>query len=154
MLTNKAKYALRALVFLTEEYGKGPVLISKIAEKEGIPKKFLELILLELKNHGILQSKKGKGGGYLLGKTAASVSVGTVVRLMDGPLAPVPCVSETAYRRCDECNDEKTCSVRLIMKEVRDSIAEVLDRASLADMAAQRSRQMIIRKRKGHRKTA
>jgi Rrf2 family protein len=153
MLTNKAKYALRALALLAEEYGKGPVLISKIAQKEGIPKKFLELILLELKNNGILRSKKGKGGGYFLGKQPGSVSVGSVVRLMDGPLAPVPCVSETAYRPCDECKDEKTCGVRWIMKEVRDSIAGVLDQTSLADMT-ERSQQSKMRKQKASRRTA
>src|SRR5262245_47684867 len=112
MLTNKAKYALRALGLLAEEYGRGPMLISEIARKEGIPKKFLELILLELKNQGILQSKKGKGGGYFLSRPPESVSIGSVIRYMVGPLAPVPCVSETAYMPCDECTDEKTCRVR------------------------------------------
>jgi Rrf2 family protein len=134
MLTNKAKYALRALVLLSEKYGEGPVLISEIARKEGIPKKFLELILLELKNHGVLHSKKGKGGGYYLVRAPKSVSIGSIVRLMDGPLAPVPCVSETAYQPCEECTDEATCGVRLILKDVRNSISSVLDRRNLADM--------------------
>jgi Rrf2 family protein len=148
MLTNKAKYALRALVLLADQYGKGPVLISDIAEKEGIPKKFLELILLELKNQGILQSKKGKGGGYYLLHSPKSVNVGRVVRLMDGPLAPVPCVSETAYRACDECTDEATCAVRIVMKEVRDSMAEVLDMTSLHDMYTQRNLSVAKRKKR------
>jgi Rrf2 family protein len=152
MLTHKAKYALRALVLLSEEYGKGPVLISEIAEKEGIPKKFLELILLELKNHGVLQSKKGKGGGYYLVRSPKSVSIGSIVRFMDGPLAPVPCVSETAYRPCEECTDEATCGVRLILKEVRNSIAGVLDRRNLADMT-RRSNLARARKKKTNRKT-
>lgn len=148
MLTNKAKYALRALGRLAEDYGHGPMLISDIAQKEGIPKKFLELILLELKNQGILQSKKGKGGGYYLVRQPGSVSIGSVVRLIDGPLAPVPCVSETAYARCEECIDEATCGVRRIMKEVRDSIAGVLDQSTLADMTEKKKR----KDPKAHRK--
>jgi Rrf2 family protein len=134
MLTNKAKYALRALFALSEKYDEGPILISDLAEQEGIPKKFLELILLELKNHGILQSKKGKGGGYFLGRTPDLIHIGQVVRILDGPLAPLPCVSQTAYRRCDECDDELTCGVRMVMKEVRDATSKILDGTTLADV--------------------
>ena len=134
MLSNKAKYALRALFALSEKYNEGPTLISDLAEQEGIPKKFLELILLELKNHGILQSKKGKGGGYFLGRTPDLIRLGQVIRILDGPLAPLPCVSQTAYRRCDECDDELTCGIRIVMKEVRDATAKVLDRTTLADV--------------------
>jgi Rrf2 family protein len=134
MLSNKAKYALRALFALSEKYNEGPVLISDLAEQEGIPKKFLELILLELKNHGILQSKKGKGGGYFLGRTPDLIRLGQVIRILDGPLAPLPCVSQTAYRRCDECDDELTCGIRIVMKEVRDATAKVLDGTTLADV--------------------
>jgi Rrf2 family protein len=134
MLTNKAKYALRALFALSEKYDEGPVLISDLAEQEGIPKKFLELILLELKNHGILQSKKGKGGGYFLGRTPDLIHLGQVIRIVDGPLAPLPCVSQTAYRRCDECEDELTCGVRMVMKEVRDATSKILDGTTLADV--------------------
>jgi Rrf2 family protein len=134
MLSNKAKYALRALFALSEKYDEGPILISDLAEQEGIPKKFLELILLELKNHGILQSKKGKGGGYFLGRTPDLVRLGQVIRILDGPLAPLPCVSQTAYRRCDECDDELTCGIRIVMKEVRDATAKVLDGTTLADV--------------------
>lgn len=134
MLSNKAKYALRALFALSEKYNEGPILISDLAEQEGIPKKFLELILLELKNHGILQSKKGKGGGYFLGRTPDLVRLGQVIRILDGPLAPLPCVSQTAYRRCDECDDELTCGIRIVMKEVRDATAKVLDGTTLADV--------------------
>jgi len=133
MLTNKAKYALKALLVLAEEYGHGPMLIADLAEREGIPKKFLEHILLELRKHGLLQSQKGKGGGYLLGKPPGSVTFGQVIRILDGPLAPVPCVSQMAYQRCKECKDEATCGVRLVMKETRDAIAEVLDGVTLAD---------------------
>jgi len=131
MLSHKAKYALKALLVLAEEYGHGPMLISDLAEREGIPKKFLEHILLELKKHGLLQSQKGKGGGYLLGKPPGSVTFGQVIRILDGPLAPVSCVSQMAYQRCKECKDEATCGVRIVMKETRDAIAEVLDGVTL-----------------------
>jgi Rrf2 family protein len=134
MLSMKAKYGLRALTVLAKEYGKGPVLIGDLARKERIPHKFLELILLDLKKKGILQSKKGKGGGYLLIRPPSATSVGEVVRALDGPLALLPCVSLTAYRRCDECPDERTCGIRSVMKEVRDSTASILDGTSLADI--------------------
>jgi len=134
MLSKKAKYALKALLIMADEYGKGPILISNIAARDGIPRKFLELILLELKNQGILQSKKGKGGGYCLNRPASSIMVGHIVRLIDGPLAPLPCVSKTAYRKCDECHDERTCGIRIIMREVREATARILDSTSLADI--------------------
>ncbi len=134
MLSKKAKYALKALTVLAKEYGQGPVLISDIAQREDIPRKFLEVILLELKNDGILHSKKGKGGGYFLAKPPAQVSIGHVIRVLDGPLAPLPCVSRTAYMRCRECRDERTCGIRMVMKEVRDATARILDSSTLADM--------------------
>ncbi len=133
MLTKKTKYALQALLALSRDYGRGPVLISEIAENERIPKKFLELILLDLKNSGILQSKKGKGGGYFLGRPPELITFGQVIRLLDGPLAPLPCVSQTAYRKCDECKDERSCGIRVVMKDVRDSTAKILDTTTLAD---------------------
>jgi Rrf2 family protein len=135
----KAKYGLRALTALAKQYGQGPVLIGDLARQERIPQKFLELILLDLKKKGILQSKKGKGGGYLLNRPPSATSVGEVVRALDGPLALLPCVSQTAYRRCDECPDETTCGIRSVMKEVRDSTAHILDGTSLADIV-ERSR--------------
>jgi len=122
------------MMVLAKEYGQGPVLISEIARREVIPQKFLELILLELKNQGILQSKKGKGGGYFLGRPPQQVSIGHVIRVLDGPLAPLPCVSRTAYMRCSECPDERTCAIRMVMKEVRDATARILDSTTLADM--------------------
>jgi len=134
MLHNKTKYALKALQVLAKEYGQGPVLISEIARREKISPKFLELILLELKNHGIVQSKKGKGGGDFLARSPQSVSVGQVVRITEGPLAPIPCVSRTAYMRCAECRDERTCGIRIIMKDVRDATAGILDSTTLADV--------------------
>ena len=97
MISKKTKYALKGLIYLARKYDQGPILISDLARYERIPKKFLELILLSLKNNGVLQSKKGKGGGYYLGKHPKEISIGNVIRILDGPLAPVPCVSESAY---------------------------------------------------------
>jgi Rrf2 family protein len=134
MLSHRSKYALKALLVLSEEYGKGSLLISEIAERERIPKRFLELILLELKNHGVLRSKKGKGGGYALSKPPELLSVGRVLRMLEGPLAPLPCVSKTAYEKCAECRDEKTCGIRLLMKDVRDATAAILDSTTFADV--------------------
>ncbi len=134
MISKKTKYGLRALIHLAQQPKNQPVLISELAMQEGIPKKFLEQILLDLKNHGILQSKKGKGGGYALSKAASQIMMGHIVRILNGPLAPTLCVSQTAYQRCEECPDEKTCGVRIMMKEVRDVMASVLDRRSLADI--------------------
>jgi Rrf2 family protein len=134
LLSKKAKYALKGMVVLAEHYGEGPILISDIASGDRMPRKFLELILLELKNHGLLQSKKGKGGGYFLAKPPNTITVGQIVRIVDGPIAPLPCVSRTAYMRCDECADERTCAIRLVMKDVREATAKILDSATLADM--------------------
>src|ERR1700674_1466616 len=134
MLSKKSKYALKAMMVLAKEYGQGPVLISDLAQREGIPRKFLELILLELKNQGLLQSKKGKGGGYFLGREPHLISVGHIIRVLDGPIAPLPCVSKTAYMRCRECRDERTCGIRMLMKEVRDATSKILDSTSLADL--------------------
>jgi Rrf2 family protein len=135
MLAKKTQYALKALSTLAECYDtRGPILISEIAAKDRIPKKFLELILLELKNNGILDSKKGKGGGYFLAHRPEKISIGNVVRILEGPLALLPCVSQTAYRRCDECVDEVTCGLRTVMKEVRDATAAILDGTTLQDM--------------------
>src|SRR5215471_9130572 len=142
MLSMKAKYGLRALTILAKEYGKGPVLIADLAKQERIPHKFLELILLELKKKGILQSKKGKGGGYFLNRPPAATSVGEIIRALDGPLALLPCVSQTAYRRCDECVDELTCNIRHVMKEVRDATAAILDGTTLEDLL-NRGNQML-----------
>jgi Rrf2 family protein len=133
MLSHKAKYGLKAAFFLAKRYGGEPVLISDLAAAEYIPKKFLEQILLELKKHGILYSKMGKGGGYALAKSPEKVFLGEIIRILDGPLAPVPCVSKSAYVRCFECKDERTCEIRKVMKVVRDSTARILDSTSVAD---------------------
>ena len=133
MLSKKAKYGLQAVFFLAKKYGKGPVLISDLAEKENIPKKFLELILLDLKRQGLLYSKMGKGGGYSLSKSPDKIFVGQIVRILDGPLAPISCVSKTAYKRCAECENEKTCEIRKIMMQVRDASAAILDHTTLTE---------------------
>lgn len=131
MISKKAKYAIKALKVLTEEYGKGPVLISYISAKENIPKKFLEAILLELRNHGILQSQKGKGGGYLLRVDPGRVNLAQVLRVIDGPIAPTPCVSFNFYVKCDDCDDEETCALRPIMERVRDANLNVYTNTTL-----------------------
>ena len=105
-----------------------------------LPRKFLEAILLELKRHGILHSKKGKGGGYFLRHDPSAITLGQVIRVLEGPLALTPCVSQTAYMKCEECVDEETCGVRLAMKEVRDATAHILDNTTLQALNAQVTR--------------
>jgi Rrf2 family protein len=148
MISKKAKYGLKALLMLAQVHGEEPVLIVDIAERERIPKKFLELILLELKRHGLVQSKKGKGGGYFLARNPGSITLGDVIRFLDGPIALVPCVSRTAYRKCDDCDDEATCGIRIVMKEVRDAMGLILDGTTLADVLKQaETRSRLMKKR-------
>ncbi|MBA2601957.1 MAG: Rrf2 family transcriptional regulator [Acidobacteria bacterium] len=134
MLSRKSKYGLKALLTLAREAGRGPVLVSDLSARDAIPKKFLEAILLDLNRHGLVQSQKGKGGGYFLRRAPAEITFGDVIRALEGPLALVPCVSQTAYARCTECVDEETCGVRLAMGEVRDATARILDNTTLADV--------------------
>jgi Rrf2 family protein len=134
MITMKAKYALKALCRLALARPGEPILIAEIAEQEHIPRKFLEVILGELKQHGILQSRKGRGGGYLLAKNPDTITVASVLRVLDGPIAPVPCLSRTAYQRCAECPDEATCGVRLVLTEAHAASVQVLESTTLADM--------------------
>jgi Rrf2 family protein len=134
MLSRKAKYAIKALLALAESEPGEPVRISDLARAEQIPAKFLELILLGLRNQGILRSRKGKGGGYLLARDPSEIYLGQIVRMFDGPLAPVPCASQTAYVPCADCRNEAVCGVHLAMKEVRDATARVLDGTSLASL--------------------
>ena len=134
MLSTKTKYALKALLLLADREGQGPVRIADLAASERIPKKFLEQILLELKHQGILQSKMGKGGGYSLARPPKAITLGQVVRLFDGSLAPISCVSHMAYARCRDCKDERTCGIRQVMKEVRDNTARILDGTTLLDV--------------------
>ncbi|ARK10193.1 RrF2 family transcriptional regulator [Fibrivirga algicola] len=131
MISKKAKYAIKALKALTEAYGEGPVLIAQIAAKESIPQKFLESILLELRNHGVLQSQKGKGGGYLLRVDPERITLAQIIRIIDGPIAPTPCVSLNFYVRCDDCEDEETCTIRPIMLQVRDANLAVYETTTM-----------------------
>jgi len=133
-ISKKTKYGLQALFTLARRYGDGPILIATLAKDDDIPIKFLELILLDLKNGGILDSKKGPGGGYLLSRPPDKITVGAVIRLMEGPLAPLPCASETAYRPCEECRDVAHCGTRIVMRQVRDAIANILDQTTLKDV--------------------
>jgi Rrf2 family protein len=135
MISKKAKYAFKALRRLAYYYGKGPVMIATLSNEERIPKKFLESILLDLRNHGILQSQKGKGGGYLLRVDPERINLAQILRVIDGPIAPTPCVSKNFYVRCDDCDDEETCLIRPIMIRVRDANLAVYENISLHDFA-------------------
>ncbi len=133
-LTKRTQYSLRALYALTRNYGSGPTLITQLSQEQAIPKKFLELLLLSLKGHGLVASKKGRGGGYYLAQPPDRITIGSVIRMVEGPLAPLPCASETRFRKCDECLDVETCETRIVMREVRDAIARILDRTTLAEL--------------------
>ncbi len=136
-LSKRTQYTLRALYALARKYGAGPVLITNLAQEEAIPKKFLEQILLSLKSSGYVASKKGKGGGYVLAQSPEKITIGSVIRAVEGPLAPLPCASETRFRKCDECVDIQTCGTRIVMRQVRDAIAAILDDTTLAMVGAQ-----------------
>jgi Rrf2 family protein len=136
MLSQKAKYALRALLVLAEEGDDKPVLIADIAERHNLPKKFLEQILLDLKHHGLVQSRRGRSGGYNLLKPASKISFGQVVRIIDGPLAPLPCLSKMAYRRCEDCPGEEVCEIRRVFARTHQLMSDVLDGTTLADAIA------------------
>ncbi|HEY8400642.1 MAG TPA: Rrf2 family transcriptional regulator [Cytophagaceae bacterium] len=140
MLSKKTKYAINALVHLAKEYNKGPILISTIAEQENIPQKFLEAILLDLRKAGILNSKKGKGGGYYLMKAPDQVDIAEVMRLFDGPIALLPCVSYKYYERCEECKDEETCGIRDLFYEVRNETVNQLKAGTLANIIKREQR--------------
>lgn len=133
MLSNKAKYGLKAMLYLADRADAGPVGILEIAKDQNIPKKFLDAILLELRRNGVVHSRKGRGGGYVLARPAEDISVGRIIRCLDGPLAPIGCASKTAYRPCGDC-DVPRCQVRRTMQRVRDAMAEILDTTSLAEM--------------------
>ncbi|QRM53701.1 Rrf2 family transcriptional regulator [Sinorhizobium sp. BG8] len=131
MLTKKGKYGLKALVDLARLAPGETAFVSEIALRNNIPKKFLDTILLELRNAGILRSKKGPGGGYSLSQPASAIRIGHAIRVLDGPLAPIRCASRTAYEACEDCSDPETCQVRRSMTEVRDAIAAILDTMTL-----------------------
>lgn len=133
MLSKKSQYAFKALSYLGEKFNAGPVLISEIAKKKKIPLKFLENILLELKKADILDSKKGKGGGYFLKKSPDKIKVATIIRLVNGPISMLPCVSLYFYERCKNCN-EKHCALHDMMVEVRDATLGIVENRTLADL--------------------
>ncbi|MFL9836538.1 Rrf2 family transcriptional regulator [Flavobacterium sp. ST-75] len=135
MLSKKTKYGLKALIYIAKHSGTEPVLISEISDNERIPKKFLEAILLDLKKHGILGSKKGKGGGYYLLKDPKEITAATLIRVLDGPLAMLPCVSLNYYEKCDDCPDEVKCNLNKFMAQVRDNTLSLLQQKSLYDLA-------------------
>jgi len=131
MLSQKAKYALKAMLALARQNNGDLLQAGDIAEQQNVPRKFLELILLELRKQGLVHSHRGKHGGYMLAKPADTITFGQIVRIMDGPLAPIPCASLTGYRRCLDCADEKSCAIRRAMREVRDAAARILDNLTL-----------------------
>lgn len=134
MLSKKTQYALKALIYLAEKKTIGPVLISEISKKKKIPLKFLESILLELKKSEILESKKGKGGGYFFAQDPKKVPIAKVMRLIDGPIALLPCVSLNFYEKCKNC-DEKKCGLSNVMISVRDATLKILEKKTIADIA-------------------
>ncbi|MES2902904.1 MAG: Rrf2 family transcriptional regulator [Pseudomonadota bacterium] len=138
MLTQRSRYALRAMFFLAAQAPGGPpVPMNRIAAAANVPRKFLELILADLREAGFLRSHRGKAGGYCLTRPAHLISLGEVIRVIEGPLALVPCVSRTAYRPCLDCKDEAACAIRRAMARVRDETARILDGTSLADATAE-----------------
>ncbi len=134
MLTAKGKYGLKAMIHLAGLDAGEIAQVADIAQACSIPKKFLDQILSELRNAGLAFSKKGKAGGYALARPARDIKVGQIIRILDGPLAPISCASVTAYRPCDDCGNEKLCSVRLMMMEAREALSGVLDKRTLAQM--------------------
>ena len=134
MLSKKTKYGIKALVFLAKQPSGTPVQIASISESEQIPQKFLESILLSLRKAGFLGSKKGKGGGYYLLKSPEEVSVADLYRILEGPIAMVPCVSLNFYETCDDCPDESSCSINRLMVELRDSSLNILTKTFLSDL--------------------
>ena len=134
MLSKKTKYGLKALTYIAKQEDNSPVQIAVISNAENISHKYLESILLELRKAGFLSSKKGKGGGYYLLKPAEEVLMVDVIRLLEGPIAMLPCVSLNFYEKCDDCPDENKCSVHKLMIQVRDSTLNVLRNNTLADL--------------------
>jgi len=132
MLSQKARYALHALIVLAEHGEGDPVMIASIAEQARVPRKFLEQILLDLKRRGIVRSLRGRSGGYLLGRAPADITFAEVIRTIDGPLALAPCVSTTAYHKCEDCFDEETCAIRKVLLAARDATAAILEERTLA----------------------
>jgi Rrf2 family protein len=144
MISKKTKYALKALGYLAEHSTGEPILIAELAERENIPRKFLEAILVALRKGGVLKSRIGKGGGYLLAVPPAEITVSRVVRILEGEFAPLPCLSESHGTRCDECDDQASCGIRLVMWDVKNAVTQVMDGVTVADMV-ERSKAVRMR---------
>lgn len=140
MLSQKARYALRALIVLADRNDSEPMMIADVARAADVPRKFLEQILLELKKRGIVRSTRGRQGGYQLGKSAKEITFADILRVTDGPLALSPCVSQHAYQKCEDCFDEAICPIRKALLAARDATAHVLEGQTLAAAAAQAKR--------------
>ncbi|WP_363352025.1 Rrf2 family transcriptional regulator [Methylocystis echinoides] len=136
MLTKKAKYALKALIYLARFRPGDAVAIEEIAVAQDVPRKFLSAILCELRNAGLVESKKGKGGGYTLARPATAISVGAVVRVIDGTLAPIRCAGQKGFQPCDDCREPERCAIRMVMLDAKRALANVLDNFTLAAMIA------------------
>jgi Rrf2 family protein len=136
MLTNKGKYGLKAMIHLARLPPGEVAQVGDVAAANGIPKKFLDQIFAELRKAGLVHSRKGKTGGYALSRRAEDITVADVIRVLDGPLAPIPCASLSAYRRCEDCADEEACAVRRLMIEARNALARVLEARTLAEVGA------------------
>jgi len=134
MLSKKAQYSILALVKLAREYNNGPLLISSISQTEKIPKKFLESILFDLKQLGVLASKTGKGGGYFLIRKPEEINLADIIRHIDGAIALIPCVTYKYYQPCQHCKDELTCGIRSVIKDIRDETVNLLKKITLADI--------------------
>ncbi|HEY4540046.1 MAG TPA: Rrf2 family transcriptional regulator [Faecalibacter sp.] len=134
MLSKKTKYGLKAMAYLARQESNKPVLIGQISDVESIPKKFLEAILLDLKKLGFVNSKQGKGGGYYLARPAEEISLASLIRVLEGPIALLPCVSKNYYEKCDDCPNEGVCQLNKVMTELRDSTLEILENKSLASL--------------------
>ena len=152
MLTAKGKYSLKALAHLAALEPGATAQASEIAAAHNIPKKFLDAILGELRNAGIVHSRKGPGGGYMLARVPSEIKIGRVIRVIDGPLAPIACASRTAFQPCRDCRDVKACAVRRMMSTVRDAISDVLDRVTLADLHALDGRGRTAARRPGQKR--
>lgn len=134
MLTKKAKYGLKAMLHLARlEFGQS-VFVATIAETNAIPKKFLDTILGELRTAGMLSSKKGRNGGYVLARRPERITIGEILRVLDGPLAPIACASRTNYVPCDDCETVEACEIRIVMLDVREALAGILDHTTLAEV--------------------
>ena len=138
MISQKAKYAFKALAHLAGVEPGSSVQIEEIASKSAVPRKFLEHILLDLKRNGVVASRRGRSGGYLLIKPPAEITIGQILRAIDGPIAPLPCISRTAYRRCSDCSDEKTCVVRKLFADTYAATLLLLDGTTLAEAIGSR----------------